>query len=228
MSFILIFDQVGFWGFDWDRTDAELQRALTLSPADPETLSYASQIAMIRGQHERALQLISAALASDPLNAGFRQRLGLIRYVNGEYGLAETAFRECLTADPDTNSGHYLIGLTLLALGRPDEAKAEFALDGASDTQDAGLVMASFAAGNKAESNAALERLLKVHDVWAFGVALAYASRGERDNAFFWLDKAFEDRDIDLLNMIRSGPVFAPLHDDARWGALLRKMHLAE
>ena len=52
-----------------------------------------------------------------------------------------------------------------------------------------------------------------------------YAWRGEKDKAFEWLDRAYQQHSSDLYNLKSD---FASLRGDARFAALLRKMNLPE
>ena len=56
-------------------------------------------------------------------------------------------------------------------------------------------------------------------------LARLYAQLGEKDQAFEWLEKAYEERDGDLL-FINNRPDFDPLRDDPRFHDLLRRMNL--
>ncbi len=89
-----------------------------------------------------------------------------------------------------------------------------------------GTAIAQHALGDAGASDAALKELI---EKWAAGaayqVAQAYAFRGETDNAFDWLEQAYDNRDSGLTNMLVD-PLVANLHDDPRWTALLDKMGL--
>ena len=56
-------------------------------------------------------------------------------------------------------------------------------------------------------------------------IAEIYAFRGELDNAFKWLDIAFEQSDNSLIEAINE-PTFSNLHNDPRWLIFLDKMKL--
>lgn len=61
--------------------------------------------------------------------------------------------------------------------------------------------------------------------VAAYQIAQTYASRGEKDPAFQWLDRAFAQRDGGMTWM-KPDPLLRTLHDDPRWPALLKRMRL--
>jgi hypothetical protein len=58
----------------------------------------------------------------------------------------------------------------------------------------------------------------------ALEIAQIYAWRGDKDQAFEWLDRAYQQHDSNLYGLKCEG-VCASLRDDARFAALRRKMN---
>jgi hypothetical protein len=58
-----------------------------------------------------------------------------------------------------------------------------------------------------------------------YTIAAIYAGLGEKDQAFKWLEKADEVRDIWLMNL-KVDPVFKALRSDPRFPDLLVRTHL--
>ena len=58
-------------------------------------------------------------------------------------------------------------------------------------------------------------------------LARVYTSLGEIDQAFEWLDKAYEEKDAQVPFFL-ADPVSTPLRDDPRFEELLRKINLPE
>ena len=56
---------------------------------------------------------------------------------------------------------------------------------------------------------------------------MVYAWRGEKDHAFEWLDRAYDQHDSGMVRL-RYDPTLASLHDDPRFAALVKKMGFAE
>jgi hypothetical protein len=86
--------------------------------------------------------------------------------------------------------------------------------------------MTYFALGRKSDSDAALDQLVgnKVfHD--SMDIAEVYAFRGELDDAFEWLDRAYSEK-VPNLRYVKGDPLFKKLENDPRYTALLKKMNL--
>ncbi len=90
----------------------------------------------------------------------------------------------------------------------------------------AGTAVAQHALHDAGASNAALLELIeKYAAVRAFQIAQVYAFRGEFDDAFHWLERAYDNRDRTLPGILLQ-PLLANLHDDPRWEPFLDKMGL--
>ena len=57
--------------------------------------------------------------------------------------------------------------------------------------------------------------------------ARIYAALGDKDKAFEWLEKSYEERSIgSAFASIKVDPIFDPLRSDPRFADLLRRMNL--
>lgn len=91
-----------------------------------------------------------------------------------------------------------------------------------------GRGLAYFALGRRAEANAALSEMERVDaTTHALNIAEALSYRGEIDQAFAWLDRAYQQHDAGLQSINRA-VLMKSLHGDRRWKAFLRKMKLPE
>ena len=140
---------------------------------------------------------------------------------------AEAAIRRALEIAPTFAFGPYALGIILLARGQPEAALTAFQKEPIEAARINGSAMAYFALGRKAESNAALARMLKSYASIPFGIATIYAFRREPDEAFRWLDRGYEQKD-QFLYRIKFAPEFDKFHDDPRYKAFLKKMNLPE
>jgi Flp pilus assembly protein TadD len=89
-----------------------------------------------------------------------------------------------------------------------------------------GIGYAYAVAGRRAEAQKALDQLKglsKQKYVPAWPMVLIYVGLGEKDKAFEWLEKSYEERS--LLGIMMD-PVLDPLRSDVRFQDLLRRMNL--
>jgi hypothetical protein len=58
-------------------------------------------------------------------------------------------------------------------------------------------------------------------------LAATYGVLGEKDEAFRWLDAAYQDR-FSLFPWIRNDPMFGPLRSDPRYRDFVRRMNFPQ
>jgi hypothetical protein len=88
--------------------------------------------------------------------------------------------------------------------------------------------MAEHSLNHAKESQQALDSLIaKDAQEAAYQIAEVYAWRGEKDKAFEWLERAYQQRDSGLSE-INHELILASLRGDERYAALMRKMQLPE
>jgi len=84
-------------------------------------------------------------------------------------------------------------------------------------------VLAYDALGRREEADAALTYLKKYHaEDGAYGIARVYANRGQLDEAFSWLGRAYRLRDPGILRA-HADPLLKNVQSDPRFAALLKK-----
>jgi hypothetical protein len=84
------------------------------------------------------------------------------------------------------------------------------------------------AVGRQAEADDALKaQIVRWADTGAFFVAATYAHRGDRDHALEWLERAYQQKDASLDEIVGE-PLFENMADDPRFKAFLRKMKLPD
>jgi hypothetical protein len=70
-----------------------------------------------------------------------------------------------------------------------------------------------------------LEELSKQKYVPAFFIAIIYVGLGEKDQAFEWLEKAYQERNPNLVNL-KVQPIFDPIRSDPRFANLVQRVRL--
>jgi len=216
------------YDWDWAAAVSKVQRALALDPRDPGILVTAGIIHLALGRLDEAAAFYNAASALDPLGAVSHGALGTIYYRSGRLSEAETEFRRALEISPTYLWAHWSLGTVLLTAGRLDAALSQMQQATPDCGGDAGLSLVYHAMKRNAESDAALARATKAYaGRWAYRMAEVHAYRGEIDQAFTWLDRAYRQKDV-VLYRLKGDPLLRNLEPDARHKALLRKMNLPE
>jgi TolB-like protein len=216
-------------GFDWDwaAADRELEQARALAPNNAAVLALSARQSIIMGRWDDALKLLNATAELDPINAGHYLFLTFVQLQRDRLAEAEAAARRALEISPTFTLGHYWLGIVLLVRHQPEAALAEMLKEANDAPRMGGSSMAYFALGSKADSDAALAAMLNKDAAHPYLVAQVYAFRGESDEAFKWLDRAYAQRDPSLI-LVKSQPMFSKLEGDARYKAFLKKMNLPE
>jgi TolB-like protein/TPR repeat protein len=208
--------------------EREVKRALALEPNNQWALAWAGTLETMRGQFQDAAAHLQMSIVSDPVNPWRHYDLAQEYYFSGNYSQALNTFRTVVDLLPTFGSGHLFTAQILLAQGKPLLALAE--ADRESD-EDLRLgcecrALALDALGRKAEADPALTYLIKKHaDDNAYGIALVYAGRGDLEQAFNWLDRAYRQRDPGLLD-VRVDPLLRNVQSDPRFAELLKKLGL--
>ena len=216
------------YDWDWASAEREAEQARALAPRSGDASAQAGQVQAALGQWDEGARLIGAAMAIDPLFAGWHELLGNIRFREGRYAEAGEELRKTLRISPTYGSGHYYLGQILLFQGKLEDALTEMQLEAPDSGRDSGLASVYHAMGRKAESDAALARVTeeRAGDV-AFEIAQAHAYRGEAEQAFAWLERAYAQKDVELY-WIKGDRLLKSLEGDPRYKAFLRRMNLPE
>jgi len=167
------------------------------------------------------------AVDLDPLNAdSWGNGLAWTEFFMGQLDEAAADSRKALALSPDVWSSHSLLSQIYIMQGRPQDALPEIELVRFDELRAFLYPMASYALGREKESDAGLSELIaKYHDGGAYQIADVYAFRNQSDKAFEWLDRAYAQRDGGLIGT-KVDPLLKSLHNDPRFSAFLKKIHL--
>jgi Flp pilus assembly protein TadD len=134
--------------------------------------------------------------------------------------------------DPRFDGAHTGLARSLEALGRFDEARAEYEegrrMSGGVAGPSFGLAHLEAAAGNEPEARRILTELTEARAtrvVSAWGIAVLHASLGDVEEAFRWLEIAFRERSSGLI-LLRVHPRLDAIRKDSRYGELVHRLGL--
>ena len=224
------------FSYDWDFATAarEFRRAIEINPGYSDGHQMNGYYLATMGRFDDALAEMSHALELDPVSLEKTTGIGEILYLQRRYDEAIDQYRKSLEMDSNSGFTHWALGRPLLAQGKFNDAIAEFQkaipLSGDSPDEPAELARAYALAGRRDEALKIIEELKKLSErkhVASTVIASIYIALGDKNRAFVFLNKAFDERDF-LLILLKTEPMFDPLRSDPRFAELVRRVGLPE
>jgi TolB-like protein len=215
-------------GWDWSGAQADLAKALALDPGSGAVQRRNALLLASVGRLPEAIAHSKKDAELDPLSNPAWEALARFLFSNGDLAAADDAIRRGLAINPESVLGLNNLGTLQLLDRQAGEALATFGKIDDAAFRLAGVAMSEHSLGHVKESQQAFDELrAKFAQEAAEQIAEVYAWRGEKDQAFEWLERAFQQRDGGLAT-IKYDPLLAPLRGDVRYRALLKKMKLPE
>jgi len=212
--------------FDWAHADASFQRSIALDPGNSENVALAAESAARLGRFDDALRLNRQAVDLDPLNADSWVSLGETEYFIGRLDEAAADCKKALELKPDGWRGNISLSRTYIVQGRAQDALREIELVPYDLVRFFLHANAYHVLGREKEADTALRELIaKYSERGAYQIAQVYAFRNQSDEAFVWLDRAYNLRDGEM-SIIKVDPFLKSLHADPRFAAFLKKLDL--
>jgi TolB-like protein/Tfp pilus assembly protein PilF len=200
------------------------RRALELAPRDTFIVRAAAVLARNAGRLDEAIGLLGPAVENDPLNEPAHFGLALCCYWAGDLEDAEAGFRRARELNPTGAATSFYLAAVQAAQGRLEEAAATLASEPLEIFRLLGAVLLAEAGGSRDTSDAALRELReRFANEAAYQVATAHALRGDRDEAFAWLERAHAQRDSGLAEL-KPDVHWKSLRADPRWEAFLERV----
>ena len=201
-----------------------MQIAISLNPADSTILGAAANLAMTLGRLDTAITLEEYVAARDPVQPNIHANLGASYFTAGRPEDAVRSYRTALRLSPDGIGLHANLGLALLSQDVPGFAMREIEKEADEAFRLVAQAIAYHAQGETSDSDAALNTLIeKYSGEWACNIASVLAYRGEVDPAFEWLEKAIDNQDPGLIEVVTQ-PEFSNLYNDPRWHDFLTRL----
>jgi serine/threonine protein kinase/tetratricopeptide (TPR) repeat protein len=222
------------WNYDldWDAVEKEYKRAIELNPGYPTAYHWYSGYLSGMGRHAEAIAAIKKARELDPLSPRINANVGLIFYFAHEYDQAIEELQKALQMDPNSAAAYFYLGMVLSQKGEHQQAISALEksrqLLNSSPESVLELAFANAVAGKPKEAREMLGQLMGQANpgyIPALWVARIYAALSEKDKAFQWLQKAYEERSPQLP-FLKVDPRLDTLRADPRFQDLLRRMKL--
>jgi TolB-like protein/DNA-binding winged helix-turn-helix (wHTH) protein/Flp pilus assembly protein TadD len=217
------------YNWDWSGAEAEYKRALQLSPGFALAHLRYAEFLSNAGRHSEAIHEIGRAHDSDPLSLTIDNNIGRIFYFARQYDDTIREMQSVLALHPERMWARVFLGLAYAQKHMFADAIAEFerASELTGGDPGVGYAYALAAAGKNDGARRILHDYVEVPSesgtldfVWIAGV---YTALGDKDRAFAWIDKAYENRDF-FLTYVGVDPQLDPLHSDPRFARLLDRI----
>ena len=222
-----------FYEWDWPAAQLEFNRALQLSANNPLIDQQYAGYLLIRGRHEEAISRIQQAQRLDPLSVPMNAYTARVLYFAHQYDATIDQCRKALELEPNSGGALMFLGRAhaqkhLYPQALAELERARTLMQGSAEVLS--LIGYTYAvSGHLAEARQILDELhgwTRQKYVSPYHMAMIHAGLGERDAAFQWLEKAYDDRE-GRLTILRFAPEFAGLRSDARFTRLMHRMKLA-
>jgi TolB-like protein/Tfp pilus assembly protein PilF len=217
--------------WDWSGADSEFRRAIELNPNSAPAHQWYGDYLANMGRSEDGLRETRRAQELDPLSLMINTTLGWQLYLARRSDQAIEQLRKVLDIDAKFTPARRMLEEVYAQSGRQKEAVAERAkiLSLSGSPEFAASIEEDFSkSGYKGVLQSWLDGLTEVSKhgyVSAYSIAEGYMRLGQKDRAFAWLEKAYEDHDSGLVS-IAVEPMFDPIRSDPRFKDILRRMKL--
>lgn len=223
------------WSYDldWSAGDQEFKRALELNPSYATGHHWYAVYLLAMGRHAESLVQIKKAQELDPLSLMINIDLGTVLFYGRRDDLAIEQYYKTVELDKNWVVSYWRLAMIYAQKEMYNEALAatQNMKELLGDNDPLFLTTLGYVyslSGKRDEAKKVLKELSELSKHWYISplrIALIYMGLGQKDQAFKWLEKAYEERDF-WMTLIKTAPPFDRLRSDPRFKILLKKMNL--
>lgn len=203
----------------WLDAETEYQRILELNPNNADAhYFYAFLFLVSENRIDEALDEFGIALSLDPLSPIVNTNYAVTLMIAHRYREAFAQFERALELEPDLEAAHLKLSLLHATTGKFAEAMAEL--------QKYAPTPGPWSVDARGYNELLMVAVPKQLD-WQAYAALSFALCGDSDKSFECLDKAYSNRDMNLLACVRF-PALDAFRSDRRYANLMRSLGLPE
>lgn len=223
------------YDWDWVEAEKELRLAIVINPNYATARSWLAFLLTMTGRFDEATSIRNKALELDPYSPVINADVGLALYFSRKYDEAIEQFNRTLSIDPTFALAYVPLGGAYVQKRMYKEAIAEYQKFTAGlafarlrhPIPLAALAQVYAISGRKEDAINMMELLDElssdgqyVPPYWRGVVALGF---GDKKQALFWLENAFEVHDGSMV-FLKVDPVFDAIRSEPRFKSLLKKM----
>jgi serine/threonine-protein kinase len=218
--------------WDWTGADTEFRRAIELNPNSATAHHWYGDYLANMGHPEEGLRETKRAQELDPLSLIINTTLGWQLYLAHRTDQAIEQLRRVLDIDAKFTPARRMLEEVYAQSGKQKEAVEErekvVSLSGSPEL--AASIAEDFSkSGYKGVQQSWLDGLTEISKhgyVSSYSIAEGYMRLGQKDKAFEWLEKAYQDHDSGLVS-IAVEPMFDPVRSEPRFRDIVRRMKLS-
>ena len=225
---------VKLFNWNWTAAEQDFKRAIALNQNYANAHNFYASYLMSQGRLDESIAASNRARELDPFSLSISAQRGFLLENARRYDEAIEQLRAVIRMDPDHYQTYWILGHTYAANGQHQEAIAasEKAVELSERTPGAlGILGLAYGLANRrAEANKILEELLKLNEsryVTPAALVNVYIGLGDKDQAFAWLEKAYQEKS-NFVTYLKVFPIVDPLRSDQRFVDLVRRMGLPE
>ena len=217
----------------WADAIKEYELAIELNPNYAKAYEGYVDALWVAGRSEEALQNAKRAQELDPLSLVINTYVGLAYYFLREYDKAIEQHQKTIEMDANFPLSHIFLGMAYAAekdyvKAIPEARKAVELSGGSSSIVESNLAYIYATAGHRDQALKILAKLSEPSQqkrVTPVAFAVIYAGLGDKDHAFEWLEKAYEEGSLWNIYLLLE-PTVDNLRSDSRFSDLLRRVGL--
>ncbi|MCO6510430.1 MAG: winged helix-turn-helix domain-containing protein [Aridibacter famidurans] len=224
---------VKFWYlWDWEGAELHFKKALDADGTNVLAHAFYAHFLSNMARHSEALAEIRRAKDIDPRNPLVNSIEGQILFYAGDPGSAKERLEETIGLEGNVFLAYLVMAKTLDETGdhsgASEFARKAYDLSGGNGEALGNTIYALAKAGKRREAEDArdeLTGLARKKYIPPYVLAIADLGFGERQKALAELEKAFEEKNLQMV-FLKVDPKFKDLRNEPRFVGLLKRMRL--
>ncbi len=218
-----------FWQWDFAKAEREFKRALELSPRYATAHQWYALWLAAHARNPEAIAEMKQALELDPLSPSINADLAQMFYFKKDYDQAIEQAKRTLEVDNNFYNAHLHLYQAYLMKGMYDEAvaaseKAEIIANNLIPLSFTEHLRQSYKSGGIRNYLREKISIFGNHPLTEFRIARYYALLNEDERAIDWLEKGYENHNLDQL-FILSEPAFETFLENPKFESIIKRMN---
>jgi eukaryotic-like serine/threonine-protein kinase len=219
--------------WNWASAATEMKKALDLNPNRAESHRFYSQYFRSIGKWNEAIEEAKKARELDPLSVVNARTMGITYYWSGQYDQAIEQYQKGLELEANRATLYDSLSDVYQKKGMLKdaiEAKQRFLTLTGDEDSAAELLENYHKYGYEQAKKILTEHYLEAYQEAAkeqyvppLAFAVLYTDLKDKDKAFEWLEKAYQERALWLF-FLKTDPQFESLHSDPRFTDLVKRI----